>query len=399
MKVAGGYYQELCAWPGYQERFGSGGRAALAIADAGMDVDWHYYCPKSAQTGARFVLRNQHIHHWPAASDALITFDYYHSLSRPTYSPARIAKAAPIQVEGDVLLRYGFMEGDAIVKGGRVVYDPQQPHNPQLFTANGSSAEVLALVLNAAEIRALGESNDEATAVAAVSKMDKASIVIVKAGVEGCRLYENGAFVSEVPAYQSESVYKVGSGDIFSAAFAYHWGRLGSPAAEAADAASRCTARYCSRESTHEISVILNQDTDALDPVAKNNPDGRVYVAAPFFNLAERWLVEETVRILDEMGVGYFSPFHHVGLGGPEKVVIPDLDGLESSTAVLALTDGLDPGTIFEVGYAIKMNIPVIALAMNTESKRLTMLRGCAGCYLTNDFASAIYRAAWACWR
>ena len=47
------------------------------------------------------------------------------------------------------------MEGDAVVKGQTVVYDPQSAFKPEEFAANGSSADRLALVLNSSEAKAL----------------------------------------------------------------------------------------------------------------------------------------------------------------------------------------------------------------------------------------------------
>src|SRR3546814_14352982 len=103
---------------------------------------------------------------------------------------------------------------------------------------------------------------------------------------------------------------------------------------------------------------------------------GKVYLAAPFFDLAQRWLVEEARSNLLDMGAQVFSPVHEVG-PGPASIVAPeDIAGLEAADVVFAVLNGVDPGTIFEVGYAVKRGIPVIALAQNIQNEALKMVAG-----------------------
>lgn len=54
----------------------------------------------------------------------------------------------------------------------------------------------------------------------------------------------------------------------------------------------------------------------------------------------------------------------------------------------------MDPGTVFEVGYAVKLGIPVVGLAQNVRPEDLKMMEG-TGCAIHSDFASAVYRAIW----
>jgi nucleoside 2-deoxyribosyltransferase len=137
--------------------------------------------------------------------------------------------------------------------------------------------------------------------------------------------------------------------------------------------------------------LIQLKDRQALKPKRRA---GRIYLAGPFFDIAKRWLVEETLAALESMGADVFSPLHDVGFGSPLEVATQDLVGLEGCSAVLALIDGHDPGTLFEIGYAAKKSIPVVALAENVSETDLTMLLG-TGCEVVADFASAVYRAIW----
>ena len=67
---------------------------------------------------------------------------------------------------------------------------------------------------------------------------------------------------------------------------------------------------------------------------------------------------------------------------------------LKASRCVLALVDGLDAGTVFEIGYARSLAKPVIALAESTPLEALKMIAG-TKCEIVSDFVTAIYRTAW----
>jgi nucleoside 2-deoxyribosyltransferase len=60
----------------------------------------------------------------------------------------------------------------------------------------------------------------------------------------------------------------------------------------------------------------------------------------------------------------------------------------------MALVDGLDPGTVFEIGFARSLGKPVVALAESTGEEPLKMISG-SGCDVVSDFVTAMYRVAW----
>lgn len=87
---------------------------------------------------------------------------------------------------------------------------------------------------------------------------------------------------------------------------------------------------------------------------------------------------------------------HEVGFDLPvETIATQDLQGLEQCSVVLALVTDLDPGTIFEVGYARARNIPVVAHGEGVKVEHLTMIIG-SRCIYSEDFCSAVYNAVWA---
>jgi nucleoside 2-deoxyribosyltransferase len=123
-------------------------------------------------------------------------------------------------------------------------------------------------------------------------------------------------------------------------------------------------------------------------------PKGQIYLAGPFFTFSERWLVNEIYNTLKGFGLNVFSPFHDVGHGKAKDVVQQDLDGLDKSDIVFAIIDGLDPGTLFEVGYAISENKKVIAFVQKEGEESLKMLEG-TDCSIERDLTTALYKIYW----
>jgi nucleoside 2-deoxyribosyltransferase len=111
--------------------------------------------------------------------------------------------------------------------------------------------------------------------------------------------------------------------------------------------------------------------------------------------MEQRWLINEAKTALESVGVNVFSPYHDVGIGEASQVAPADLAGLDACQAVLALVDGLDAGTLFEIGYARAKGKPVVALSQTVKDADLTMLRG-TDCTIVDDLATAVYHAAWA---
>jgi nucleoside 2-deoxyribosyltransferase len=119
-----------------------------------------------------------------------------------------------------------------------------------------------------------------------------------------------------------------------------------------------------------------------------------IYLAGPFFSASQRWLVNTFREALLDLGADVRSPFHDVGLGTPHEVALADLEHLSAAHGVLAILDGLDPGTLFEVGYARACGIPVVGFASQSDDKNLTMTIG-ARIPVYQDLTTAVYQAIW----
>jgi hypothetical protein len=391
LAVAGGLYRETCAWPTWDHLYGSGGRAAVALGGGAVPVEFHTYASEDAAKTFAAYAQVYGVSVRRHATEQTVAFDYVHTLSPPVIKPIplRITRHEPFDVEAECILRFGMMEGSARVVAERCVYDPQSAFSPEAFEANGSKAVRLAIVGNAGEIRTLGGSPDVDEA-AAVLLGKGAELVIAKDGPRGATLFRKQGAVS-IPAFLSDAVWTLGSGDVFAAAFTAGWAVEGLDAADAARAASVAVSDYASSMSLpmRDVAVLAAEVRTEVGTIA-----GEVYLAGPFFDMAQLWLVDEARRCLSQAGLNVFSPLHDVGHGAASEVVQKDIDAISRCDLVFALLNGIDAGTLFEVGYARALGKPVYALAQSVPSEDLKMLEG-SGCLIFSDFVTAVHHAAW----
>lgn len=383
--------------PQWQEVFGSAGRAASAIASMGVAVELHSYFDTSTRdvVESRGALEGVQIH--PTPIDKAVGFDYHHGLETPRiYVPGELH--APLLVTADLIVRFGMLEGDAVVHGDRVVYDPQNALAPRPFHANGSSTKQLAVVLNRHEAGLLSglpdaSAHDMATALL---QQNMAHVVVIKQGPRGA-LVHDGTSIHTIPAYQSERVWKIGSGDNFVAHFAYRWLHEQRSAVESADMASKATAYYCQTTGFATPRSLASFAPLPIKPSLRYESGYKptVYLAGPFFTLAQLWIVEQARADLRAMGLKVFSPYHDVGHGAAEDVVVQDLEGIDAADIIFAIGDGLDSGTIYEIGFARAKNKPVVMYCENESIEDKKMMQG-SGCTICDDYVSAVYQTLWA---
>jgi len=389
--VAGGLYREQCAWPAWDHLYGSGGRAAVALGGRPTTIDLHTYASEEAAATFGTYADVYGVRLTAHAVERTVTFEYVHSMSTPVVrpTPARIVRHEPFEVGSECVLRFGMMEGSARVAADVCVYDPQSAFAPEDFSANGSKARRLAIVGNAGEIRALGRSSDLQAAAAALIT-GGAELVIAKDGPRGATLFVDGKAVG-IPAFLSDNVWTLGSGDVFAATFAAAWAVEGLSAVDAARAASVAVSEYANTMSLpiRDIAKLAASTAQEVAAVA-----GEVYLAGPFFDMARLWLVDEARRCLAQSGLKVFSPLHDVGHGPASEVVDKDIEAIKTCDLMFALVDGLDAGTLFEVGYARALGKPVYALAQAVKPEDLKMLEG-SGCLIHSDFVTTVYHAAW----
>ncbi len=393
--IVGGIYREMCVRPQWDEVYGSAGRAASAIARLGGKAELHGYLDGNLVPAMQARAAEEGFTLCSTRLPCSAAFSYTHGLAVPQiYRPV---KQPDLHVRSEKILRFGMVEATAVVDADYAVYDPQNVAGAESFASNGSRAEHLALVLNLYEaMQLLDEGRLEPTEITKrLAAQQGAEVVVLKMGPKGALVYHQGTH-HLVPAYTTSRVWKIGSGDQFAANFAYAWMEEHRPPVEAAERASRATAFYAQHRG-YPTAAELDAFAPASLVMSKDFEEGRVptvYLAGPFFTLGQLWVVEQARNCLRDMGLKVFSPYHDVGHGPAELVVGQDVEGILQSDVVLAIGDGLDSGTIFEVGYARARGTPVVLYAENESPEDCKMMEG-TDCFLCDDFVSAIYRTAW----
>lgn len=401
MIITGGTYREICEFPRDEQLFGSGLRAAAAMGDISTETtEFHTFVGANEIRKARrragaygFDL------HWTEIPET-VTYHYIHNHSRARKLTGLESDDRALgPISGDAILRFGLVDGTAVVEGNTVVYDPQSSI-AQEFHENGSQAEELALVLNRSEAESFsGEDAIDGILDNLTSGEQGADIVVIKCGSAGAVVRFNGV-TTEIPVFETDTVWNIGSGDVFSSIFAVYWAEQNLPADKAAEMASLATAYYCG---TRRLPIPTSPtDIEGFNPsrreptIGENGPS--IYLAAPFFNPGEFWVMDQVRDILAEERADVFAPYFAVGhlddYGDPTTVAQKDLDAIEESDVLLALLDTNDPGTLFEIGYARRHGIPVVAFQSDPTQGENTMVEG-SGCKVYSGLSTAIFKALW----
>lgn len=391
MRVVGGVYSEYCYHPTWHQFFGSGGRGAAALTRLGIrHVTLTTCITDDAVKAVYATLLPFDIEIDRVKADLRYEFRYMHPLSEPLLSPLPKRVGYQNIVSDEIVLAYGMLEGLPKIEAECLVYDPQSESDAILPDAFASGVERLAIVLNQRELSHLIGQTDPVQAGRTLLTKTNAAVVIAKLGPYGCAVIDTTE-AAWVPVFPTRRVFKIGSGDVFSAAFAKFWAHDRLSPLKAARNASLCAALYCE---TGNVDTVADIDEASLIPQSSRTQPS-VYLAGPFFSLSQRILVEEARRSLMSLGASVFSPLHEVGTDSdPRTIAREDIKGLEDSTAILALIPDLDPGTIFEIGFARARNIPVVAYSEGIKNEHLTMLIG-NDCICSEDFCSALYNSFW----
>ncbi|MBV9484831.1 MAG: nucleoside 2-deoxyribosyltransferase [Frankiaceae bacterium] len=396
--VVGGVYEEAIRTPPVRRMMGSGLRAAAVLRALGDEVRLITRIDDESRPELTALAGAYDVEVTADKRESPIGFAYLSPVDAPRVRGLAVDVSAPVAGVADVVLGFGMVEGPVRLGGEVVVVDPQHAS----LGENGISvtnADRAAIVVSQGELRRLTSTaeDDLATAARQLASAHGFQVVVVKRGALGALVVHDEGCEWQ-PAISTALVAPVGTGDVFSAAFAHAWGVEGVEPLAAAASAANATAWHA----THDTPIL------PTGPLLRGQlPDGAavgnwtqeieaiVYLASPFFDLAETWRVELARRGLLDIGARVFSPLHDVDqVAGDVEIASADLTGLNSCDAVVALLDGADPGTLFEVGYAVRAGLPVVAFSAQPADNRWLMLRG-SGVEVLDDLSTALYRGCW----
>lgn len=396
MKVVGGTYREEIVIPKYHMDLGGSGFRAAAALGSLPDVT---LVTATDPEGVEVLDAGGHtmgIAVVPQLRDMPVAFSYLAPFVEPIVQGRSSRLSETLRVEAESVLAFGMVEsGRSLIKAETLVYDPQSVSDPGLNDVLQETFASLSLIGNAREIGAIGTASDVERASARAAQQTGASVVVVKAGARGVYWLDvetgNCGWEGAIP---TSSVTKIGSGDFFSAAFAGSR-LLGADPLQAVRVASRSAAWACATGGNLIPPTLLagHEVEWGGPPLANDGVRPRVYLAGPFFTVAQRWLVESCKAFLEDAGADVFSPVHEVGHGGQEVAAL-DLDGLDQADVVFALLDEWDVGTVYECGWASRKGVPVVGVAARWDEVHTTMLLG-SGAELHTDLTTAMYRAIW----
>ncbi|SIS10873.1 PfkB family carbohydrate kinase [Microbacterium sp. RURRCA19A] len=396
MKIVGGTYTESVVEPDSEEIMGSGMRAAAALAPHVDNLSLITAIDSELNEPVDWIATALRVNRTVVERSEPVGFRYMTPISAPLINGIGARIYDDVVVEDSFALLFGLVErhfGKRKVDASTVVLDPQKPRDTEQLQLADLSYDRLVIVANRSETLQLArEARSVSVAARLLLNASEASAVITKQGAAGCLVtWREGTSVRQetVGAHPTKRVWPIGSGDVFSAGFSFALSE-GAHFVEAARIGSRSAAHWCSTQQPDvPASILRGESTGGV----LNPRRAQIYLAGPFFTTGERWLIETVRDMLNSLGVVAWSPVHEVGHG--DDIAEADLEGLRNSDAVLAMLDHSDAGTIFEVGWAVARDIPVVGFGRVVEKEGMKMLGG-SSVELHRDLATACYRAAWA---
>jgi hypothetical protein len=371
--------------------WGSGLRAAAAVSKLAATVRLVTAVDESSIAAVQIVTSAHRVAVEFVDRDEPVSFSYFTPLSSPNIGGRSAGLAKPIRASDDVALVFGMVEtGDIGIEAKTLVFDPQRPRELTGLALSSLKWGRLALILNRMEAAALTGGQGPEDAARTIARRNGADVVIVKCAAQGALVFSDGG-IEVIGAFNTPRVYPIGSGDVFAAGFTWAWAVKGMAPADAARVGSLAAATWCATETLPLEPEIADLQSEFAEIKPKQV---QVYLAAPFFTLGEQWVVELCRGNMLTMGVKVFSPLHDVGTA-VEQIAAKDLEGLERSDAVMAVLDGADPGTWFEVGWARRAGKPVVGYCDPRNDQDLKMALG-SDVEVIRDLSTAVYRAIWA---
>ncbi|HET8885447.1 MAG TPA: PfkB family carbohydrate kinase [Salinimicrobium sp.] len=393
INVIGGTYREINFDDVSMEVFGSGFRGAKFLLENKSSVN---FVTNGNTEVVKFLKENQKV--YPNLKfdchpyDELITFQYSFALDEPSIFPSllNIKKRKNWKFVGDDLIAFGMLEFEYEIECKRVVYDPQTSIKPKRFSELGKAQE-LVYIINRNEAHSISSSQDIEDIKEYFFEVENVKAFIIKNGPYGATLYTKSD-KHIIPCYITDNVYKIGSGDIFTASFGYYWMCKNLSLEESALLASKSTAVYCDKKAY--IDCTNNFKFEYQEFKGKNLYEKQVYLASPFFALSELILVDKIRDVLLSFGVKIFSPFHDIGLGEAITIAKKDIEGIKSSDVIFVILDNLDSGTLIESGFSMANGKTIIGYHRTCDEKKLLMLK--PGNFTTySNLTTALYQTIW----
>jgi len=223
------------------------------------------------------------------------------------------------------------------------------------------------------------------------ARFANASYLLLKENRGGSRLFnliEGG--VDEVPANLGETVNSVGVGDVYAAVMAV---LAPTGVSEATWRGAQAATRYA--QTTYPDDLRRDVQRDLKLPMELVRSLGgvslpwhertafNIYLAAPDFSYINKHELDEAVSALEYHNFNVRRPIQENGeiarpadIHALREVYNKDIALLEECDVVFAVPLEKDPGTLVEIGYALKSKTPVITYDPRGENKNTMVMAG-----------------------
>ncbi|BFH60493.1 PfkB family carbohydrate kinase [Paenibacillus azoreducens] len=264
-----------------------------------------------------------------------------------------------------------------------IFLDPK-PNEKSIRQARNILKYTTALLVNEEEALLLSETTNINEAIETL-KNKGPKYIIIKQGHRGCIL-AYGNKIIEVPAYKSNVICTLGSGDAFGGALAATFLETGD--IEYSVQIANCVAANFIENLDIETVIDkagVEKDIHLREKfVVDHVPSRKIYLAGPFFSDQEIQWVKHVSDRLENAKFTVLSPSRENGFISKsmsfeqrEKIFQLDIELLNSCDIVVALLDHDDAGTCFEIGYAFEKGIPVYGFKTSQTDLNNMIQFGC----------------------
>ena len=110
----------------------------------------------------------------------------------------------------------------------------------------------------------------------------------------------------------------------------------------------------------------------------------KIYIGGPFFNPQQIEIIEAIKEILTRRKMPFYSPKDECmfvpGETTPDQILKMNVEELDDARLLIAVTDGKDPGTMFEAGYCYGIGVPVLYVWLSRqEGQKFNLMLAASG--------------------
>ncbi len=322
MTVYGGYYKEECLLPQWNNYFGSAGRAVAILSNLNNDIIFETYVSKELNKHIKYFGDFYNIKLKLHENKFNIGFSYFHSLSNPKVLSNKnyhIEKNNLINIVDENVICYGTLESQPpIIKAKKCVFDFQSSSFDEVYNSNNKIDEIC-LILNFKEASQVSENiNIKNIKEYFFNILPSLEILIIKDGPFGGNVFMKENHNIQIPIFKTDKLFKIGTGDIFTAIFGYLWIKQDIykySLEQITEISSFSVAYFAQNFSNYKVNILERYKNKYFEKAYINtyNISKKVYLAGPFFNTAQRWQLEDIKQLLGNFKFDVFSPLHDVG--------------------------------------------------------------------------------------